>query len=126
MQNELIEYSFDGTSSKYSEKIIEVLDDIVLDEDRIITHFKNNEDLIKNIPNEFFEEMLLKKARIIFEREKSKILDLYNKQNYDNYVTGGGSTSTDNYYKEQFKKYTDKGLYWKLIYKEIEVDRNLY
>ncbi len=70
--------------------------------------------------------MLLKKARIIFEREKSKILDLYNKQNYDNYVTGGGSTYTDNYYKEQFKKYTDNGLYWKLIYKEVEVDRNLY
>ena len=126
MQNELIEYSFDGTSSKYSEKIIEVLDDIVLDEDRIITHFKNNGDLIKNIPNEFFEEILLKKARIVFEKEKPKILDLYNKQNYDNYVTGGGSTSTDNYYKEQFKKYNNMGLYWKLIYKEIEVDRNLY
>ena len=38
----------------------------------------------------------------------------------------GGSTSTDNYYKEQFKKYNNMGLFWKLIYKEVEVDRNLY
>lgn len=126
MQNELVEYSFDGTSSKYSIKTVTIIDNIILDEDKVKLHFKNSENIIKNIPNEFLEENLLKKARIIFEREKSKILDLYNKQNYDNYVTGGGSTSTDNYYKEQFKKYTDNGLYWKLIYKEVEVDRNLY
>ncbi len=64
-------------------------------------------------------------AKQYFEYHKKNILKMYKNQNYDNYVTGGGTTVLDNAYLEQKEKYHKMGLYWKLIYKDIEVDVNL-
>ena len=123
--NDCVSYSFEGISGKYNDEVVSVLKDIILDEERIKEHFKNKENIIKNVPNEFIENNLLRKARLIFEREKSKILDLYNKQNYDNYVTGG-TLKIDEYYNKEFKKYNDIGLFWNEVYEDVIVDRVFY
>jgi len=124
--NDCIYYSFDGTSEKYIDKEVRILKDIILDEEKVKKYLINKENILKNVPNEFLMDILLRKARLIFEREKSKILDLYNKQNYDNYVTGGGTFKTNEFYNKEFKKYEDAGLFWDEVYEYEIVDRNLY
>lgn len=126
MQNECTGYSFQGISSSYSDREIEILDDIILDTEEVINYFNNTKNLIKNVPNEFLQENLIRKASIIFEREKDNILKLYSNRNYDEYVTGGGTSQIDSYYKDRLRGYNDKGIYWKCIYKTEYVDRNLY
>ena len=124
--NACIEYSFEGISEKYRDKEVRILKDIVLDEEKVKEHYRNSQNILKNIPNEFLEDTLLRKARLIFDREKSNILNLYNKQNYDNYVTGGGSSKTNEFYNKKFKEYEDIGLFWDEIYEFEIVDRVLY
>jgi hypothetical protein len=124
--NDCIYYSFDGTSEKYIDKEVRILKDINLDEEKVKNHYLLKNNILKNVPNEFVIDNLLRKARLIFEREKSKILDLYSKQDYDNYVTGGGTFKTNEFYNKEFKKYEDAGLFWDEVYEYEIVDRNLY
>ena len=102
----LNDYSFDGLSSKSEVKTHRVLIDLEID--------------VSKIKNDFHE----KKSKLILDGCKSEIMEIYSKQNYDNYVTGGGTTKTDSHYNNSLKKYNDRGLFWVCIYEDIEVDRN--
>ncbi len=110
--NEVIDYNFKGISEQYTTKTQEILTDVILDKERV-QDFSGNKKPNWNLIN------------LIFKDKKHKILDLYLKQNYDDYVTGGGTTSTDSHYLNEFKKLNDRGLFWTCVYKTIEVDRNI-
>lgn len=124
--NELSEYSFEGISSKYEDKEVEVLSDLKLNEEKVKQHFINSNNVLDNVPNDFILDNLINKAKIVFEREKSNILEIYGKMNYDNYVTGGGTSLTKDLYQKKFDKYHKIGLYWITIYETEIVDRNLH
>ncbi len=102
----LREYSLDGSGGKENLTRTErILKDIEIDWEQI------NPNANKKL------------VELVFNYDKNKILKLYNNQNYDDYVTGGGTNSTDRYYKEELEKFHNKGLFWNLIYEEVEVDR---
>lgn len=64
--------------------------------------------------------------RVVYDylkANKAKILEMYRRQSYDNYVTGGGTTKTKSHYKNEIQKFYDGGFYWELVYETIEVDR---
>ena len=67
----------------------------------------------------------IKAAQAMLDANKKSIMDIYRKQNYDNYVTGGGTAKTNKHYKDRFERFNDRGLYWKCIYREEEFDRNM-
>lgn len=92
-----------------ADRVVSVLNDIKLDFDSILIDHPG-----------------ASKSRclIMFNHHKPQILELYRKQSYDNYVTGGGTCKTDDHYKGQFQKYYDMGLKWEVIYEDIEVERN--
>ena len=78
---EIVDYSFFGVSELYKPRFQSVLIDIIPDYERI----KNkNKKLVESI----------------FNSHKGEILDAYSKMNYDNYVTGGGTTNTNSHYKK--------------------------
>ncbi len=104
---ELVEYSFCGNSILNTQKFEKVLDDLSVDWPRY------KADVNKN------------KIQWFLDASKDSIMEIYNKQNYDNYVTGGGTSVTDASYKEQLDSYRNRGLHWICEYKEIEVDRNI-
>jgi hypothetical protein len=45
---------------------------------------------------------------------RDSILKLIKNQNYDNYVTGGGTTKTDRYYDQKKSELNERGLFWKV------------
>ena len=104
---ELVDMSFSGESAQYKPNMASVLDDLEIDWDKY-----------PDIKDQ-------RKVWAVFSGHKAKILDIYNKQNYDNYVTGGGTSVTDRAYKAQLDKYRDMGLHWKFVYRDIEADRNM-
>lgn len=67
---------------------------------------------------------LIKKIENMFRQHKDKIEDLIRKQSYDNYVTGGGTVTTDNFYRNEFDKIKNLGLFWDVVYKDEVVERN--
>jgi len=100
-------YSFENTLEP-SSRTVEILDDIELDEDFYLN-----------------SHLSVEKARLIFPRYKEKIKKLISNKNYDDYVTGGGTSKTDEYYKSELDEIRDFGIHWICIYKKIEVDLNL-
>ena len=88
-----------GIDTKSNTKIVEILDDIILDE--------------------FFYEkdsFLERKAQEVLNANKSKLFEFNRQNNYDNYVTGGNSKmKLDSLLKQ---------LHLEYIYKEEEVDCN--
>ncbi len=110
--NEVVDYNFEGVSEQYATQTQEILSDVVLDR-RKVQDFLRSKKPNWNLIN------------MIFEEKKSKILELYSKQNYDDYVTGGGTTLTDSHYRNEFKKLNDRGLFWTCVYKTVEVDRDI-
>lgn len=104
---ELVEHSFDGNSMLNTPKTERVLDDLSLD----LSFYKT--------------EILKKNAQIVLNHYKEDILEIYSKQNYDNYVTGGGTSKTNEHYRDKLESYKNRGLHWVCEYKEIEVDRNI-
>lgn len=111
---QLNEYSINPSSSFTSEKReVEILKDIELDEHAI----------------ELYElsegrKVCRTKAQIILDQNKSKIEKLIRNQNYDNYVTGGGTSKTDRYYDKELSNLRSKGVFWKSVYETIEIDAN--
>lgn len=105
-------WGFDSTPNS---RTIEVLDDIIFDEEGFELWFSGAEDK---------KEFVKTKAKFIFESNKKELLKLHKEQSYDNYVTGGGTNKTDNYYSSKHKELKEKGVFYKHIYKEIEVDVN--
>lgn len=59
---------------------------------------------------------------MLFEKFKPEILKNLKEQNYDNYVTGGGTIKTDNYYNKKKNDLESKGVFWVVKYKEIETN----
>lgn len=106
---ELRDYSLDGGGGASLTKMEEVFSDIEMDWDTILIHRPKASKKI---------------AQAVFDCNKDDIIKLINKQNYDNYVTGGGTDKTDRYYKDKNNKYHKMGLYWTFVYKETEVNRN--
>jgi hypothetical protein len=72
-----------------------------------------------------YTDRIKRQSETMLDYHKEKILDLYGKSSYDNYVTGGGTINTDQHYKDEFKKLNDRGIFWLPVYEEIEVDRNI-
>lgn len=111
---ELNEYSINPAFSFTSEKReIEILKDIELDEHAI----------------ELYElsegrKVCRTKAQILLSQHKPEIKKLIRNQNYDNYVTGGGTSKTNRYYKNKFNTLEAIGVFWKATYETIEVDAN--
>ncbi len=64
------------------------------------------------------------KAQALLDNETPEILKLIKDQNYDNYVTGGGTNKTDNYYQNKRNGLNDRGLYWKTKTKTHSVPAN--
>ena len=125
---ELTEYSVndnDFCSSKYDDAEYEELIDVELDIEKTTEYIRNKPNAIKNVPNEFFKEMLLKKAQILLENKKEEIMKIYSNQNYDDYMTGGGTSKTDDYYKQLKRELNELGCYWKCVYQTVICDRNL-
>ncbi len=103
---QLRHYCLEGSSNMHDPNIVSVLDDLELDWDKVES--KLTRETVTNI----------------FNAIKPEIMDIYGKQNYDNYVTGGGTIKTDDHYENEFQEFHDRGFYWKCIYKDIEVDRS--
>lgn len=109
-----------GISTKKSTKIVEVLKDVVFDEEAFGKWY---EKMYQGHQKEN-KEFSIRKGKAILNSYKSELLDLHRKQNYDNYVTGGGTNKTDKHYQSKFDKISDLGVFWKYIYEEREVDCN--
>ena len=109
---ELVDYSFSGTSIANSPLMQRVLVDLIPDMEAI------NLNLSEGV---YASE---KRSTIVLNANKKSIMEIYAKQNYDNYHTGGGTLKTDSHYKSEFDRFHSMGLYWTCVYDEVEVDRN--
>jgi len=104
-----------GTNTLSKTKTIELLKDVIFNDEAFEMCYNDKEE------NKNFTKQ---KAKIIFEREKHKLIELHRKQRYDNYVTGGGTNKTDKYYKDELSKLSEMGVFWEYVYEEKEVDCN--
>lgn len=114
----LVNYSF-ITDLKPTSRTVDVLKGVVFSEkgfENWISVYKNMTDVRKN--------QLRQIAESLFTNNKDKILRLYKNQNYDNYVTGGGTNKTDKYYDDEIQLLKDRGCFWECVYEEIETDIN--
>lgn len=103
---ELVDYSIDGKSLMNQPRHERVLVDLVPD----WSMYPNATDLLK------------KKVEIVLGHNKEKIMEIYRKQGYDNYVTGGGTIVTDKFYKSELDRFRGMNLHWELVYEDVEVD----
>jgi hypothetical protein len=107
---QLNEYSINSDNSltdgirEYEEVI-----DVVLDEEMVLLHNP---------------KASIKFANLMLEREKKGILKDIKNQNYDNYVTGGGTNKTDSFYKKKRYCLNNMGLYWKVVTKTHKIKAN--
>ncbi len=115
---ECIHYCLEG-SYLSSTRTVNTLVDVIIDEESIVNYIANK------TGTNYTLAYVLNQATNLLELHKEAILDIYRKQDYDNYVTGGGTTKTDKHYKKLKQDLNDKGLFWKCVYEEIEVERNL-
>jgi hypothetical protein len=116
--NDITDYDFEGRSIVDEPLYTDIIDDIEIDWKQVLLHIdvKKKSDL---------EDYKIKRIEDIFEYHKADILEIYKKENYDNYMTGGGTTATNDYYNQLKNNLHSRGFYWKLIYKTVEVDRRL-
>ena len=110
---QLNDFSFENNLEPTS-KTAEIVDDVVIDKEKIQQW--NNERQGKEVVINW------NRIEMLFEKFKPKILKNIKEQNYDNYVTGGGTIKTDSHYKQKENDLESKGVFWIVKYKEIEVD----
>lgn len=55
----------------------------------------------------------IQKAQILLDNNRGDIMKLIKNQNYDNYVTGGGTNKTDDYYSKKKEELNMQGIFWK-------------
>lgn len=108
---ELIDYSFSGESLQYKPKYVTALTDI-----------KPNWAMYNAMFPDGYNESLIQYK---IDSVKDEIMEIYQKQNYDNYVTGGGTCKTNSHYKNKLDEFRERSIYWECIYEEVEVDRNI-
>ena len=109
---EIIDYDLGGGGGIPLFRSVEVLDDIKPDWVRILKG--------KNVSENRKAQMML-----VFNCHKKRIIESLHKQNYDNYVTGGGIHAIDDYCRNIKDKLEHHGFYWINVYKTIEADVNL-
>lgn len=71
-----------------------------------------------------FPEALKRLIILKIKSEEKNIMEMQGKQNYDNYVTGGGTCKTDDFYKAKADKLKEQKIFWLPVYETIEADRN--
>ncbi len=113
---DVVDYSLHGISEVDRPLMQEILSDVVMDKERI-ENFLHEKNATSKINWNLVE--------MIFKGKKEQILDIYKKQGYDDYVTGGGTTKTDDHYGKAFDDLKKQGIFWTCVYKTIEVDRNI-
>ena len=112
----LREYSLDGGGGIPAFREVEVLKDIEPDWDKIRI-FVNKGNKISEIQRNRIMQ--------IFDYHKDDILKGLHNQNYDDYVTGGGTAKTDKHYKDKRLQLEARGFYYKTIYETVQADVNL-
>jgi len=112
---QLNDYSFNSDLKPLC-RIQDILDDIVLDKEKI--QLWQNEKIGKVVDVDW------KFAQLFLDKHKTEILKILKNQNYDNYATGGGTNKTDSHYKNLKSKFNDKGLFWIVEYKQVESNVN--
>lgn len=110
---QIIDYCLEGSSLCTPTKEINVIVGITPD-------WKHYENQLKASDHPGFLKRMIK---AVIECREKQILELYKNQNYDNYVTGGGSNITDKHYKSKFDELRKANIFWVLVHKVIEVDR---
>lgn len=86
----------------------------------IVTGVELDMDQIKQWEKATGKKCSIQKAQILLDRHKPEIMKLIKDQNYDNYVTGGGTNKTDSYYRKKKDELKDMGVFWKVITKTEE------
>lgn len=104
-----------GFDTKENTKHVEVLKDVVFDDGAFDAWYG---------PSDSRKGSVKRKAKLIFNNNKQRLLDLHRQQSYDNYVTGGGTNKTDRHYKGEFSDMKTKGVFYEYVYEQMEVDRN--
>lgn len=107
---ELVHYDFYGSSPSSTPLFQDVLKDIEPDWDRYNLFFKKGYN--KN------------RIEMVFNSHKEEIIQLINKQSYDDYVTGGGNNKINEYYAEKFSELSDRNIFFRPVYEKVEVERN--
>ena len=107
------DYSLDGSGSVPSTMMDDVFVDIEPDWDKI----QEGRSIV-------LTDNMRRNIQMIFDGNKKAIMELLGKQNFDNYVTGGGTTVIDKHYNKEIKSWHDRGFYWKKVYETKEVYRN--
>lgn len=107
-----------GTGTKPESRTVEVLKDVVFSEEKFKKWCLDKK--LKSDVISFFH----RQATNMLENKKDFIKEIHRKQNYDNYVTGGGTHKTDKAYNDWYQEFNDKGCFWEFVYEEIEVDPN--
>ena len=102
---ELVDYSLEGRSLVTGFKTVQVLKGIEVDWNQ----YPDAEGIRRN------------NIESIVMRHQDKILEMKAKQDYDNYVTGGGTVSTDTYYRDYFGKLRSRNIHWNYVYEDEEV-----
>lgn len=76
----------------------------------VFTNEKGDEINYETIKDNFYK----------LDGRKGKLI--YQGNSYDDYVTGGGTNITNKYYKDEFQKIKEFGIFWNIIYEEVEAD----
>jgi hypothetical protein len=121
---ELRDYSFNGSSLRYEPKYHEILDDVVVDWDRV-DEWKEELEILAKTKNISIKIPSNNEIQSIFDENKDLIIKKHQEQEYDNYVTGGGTNLTDEYYRNFNINLNKQGVFYIKKYKTIQVDRNI-
>ncbi len=110
---QIIDYCLDGSSLCSPTKEVNVVTGITPDWERYDEQIRASDN----------PEFLRRKIKAVIESKEKQILELYKNQNYDNYVTGGGTNITDKYYNDKIEKLHKANIFWVKIFNTIEADR---
>lgn len=115
---EMVDFSVDGVSLLNKPLVVRVFSHVEINWSKylFLAEAKNKSEL---------SQFKIMKIENLFKQYKEKIESLINKQGYDNYVTGGGTVSTNRFYREELQKIEDKGVFWDTVYTNETVDRNI-
>lgn len=102
-------------STKKSTREVEVVKDVIFSEKAFNLWYNGNEES---------RDFVRRKAIAIFGNNKTKLLKLHKNQNYDDYVTGGGTNIISRFYKDEYRELRDKGVFWEYKYETVEADCN--
>lgn len=107
-----------NSSTLPSSRTVEVLKDVIFSEEGF-RRWCNRKDV-----SEERASHLRQIAISLFERNKSELMKANKNKSYDNYVTGGGTLKTNEYYRNFYNDLEEKGVFWEFIYEEKEYDVN--